>query len=66
MSVKVKTHKGESLDKLLRRFKKKIDQEDIIKEARAKRYFEKPCQRKRRKEKVAAFNNMLRARYQNM
>jgi len=30
---------------------------------RAKRYYEKPCERRRRKDKVAAFTAMLRARY---
>lgn len=66
MSVKVKATKGDSLDKLIKRFKKKVDLENIVKDARAKRYFEKPCLKKRRKQKVAAFNNMLRVRYQNM
>ncbi|MDR3143311.1 MAG: 30S ribosomal protein S21 [Puniceicoccales bacterium] len=65
MSVEVKLRKGESIDKALRRLKKKLDRENIIKDVRAKRFFEKPCERRRRKEKVAKFNNMLRLRYEN-
>ncbi|MDR0727994.1 MAG: 30S ribosomal protein S21 [Puniceicoccales bacterium] len=65
MSVEVKLRKGETIDKALRRLKKKLDRENILKDVRAKRFFEKPCERRRRKEKVAKFNNMLRLRYEN-
>jgi small subunit ribosomal protein S21 len=65
MSVEVKLRKNETIDKALRRLKKKLDREDIIKGVRAKRYFEKPCERRRRKKKVAKFNNMLRLRHEN-
>jgi small subunit ribosomal protein S21 len=41
MSVEIKIRKGETVDKALRRLKKKIDREGIIKDARAKRGFEK-------------------------
>lgn len=54
------------MDKAIRRMKKKLDRENIIRDVRAKRYFEKPCEERRRKKKVQAFNNMLRQRYENM
>ncbi|HCJ11496.1 MAG: 30S ribosomal protein S21 [Verrucomicrobia bacterium GWF2_51_19] len=66
MSVEVKMRKGEALEKALRRLKKKLDREGVIRDVRAKRYFEKPCERRRRKEKVSAFSNMLRVRYEKM
>ena len=66
MPVEIKIRKGESMDKALRRMKKKLDRENIIRDVRAKRYFEKPCEERRRKKKVQAFNNMLRQRYENM
>ncbi|MCD8284283.1 MAG: 30S ribosomal protein S21 [Opitutae bacterium] len=66
MPVEIKISKGETMDKALRRLKKKLDRENIIRDARAKRYFEKPCEARRRKRKVQAFNNMLRQRYENM
>lgn len=65
MPVEVKIRKGEPMEKALRRLKKKLDREGIIRDARAKRYFEKPSEVKRRKNKVSAFNNMLRQRYEN-
>jgi ribosomal protein S21 len=65
MPVEVRMRKGEAMEKALRRLKKKIDREGIIRDVRQKRYNEKPCEIKRRKKKVAAFNNMLRQRYEN-
>ena len=66
MPVEIKIRKGESMDKAIRRMKKKLYRENIIRDVRAKRYFEKPCEERRRKKKVQAFNNMLRQRYENM
>ncbi len=66
MPIEVKIRKGETVDKALRRLKKRLDREGILRDARAKRYFEKPCAVRRRKNKVLAFNNMLRMRYADM
>ena len=66
MSVDVKLRKGEPVERALRRLKKKLDRENVLLTVRAKRYFEKPCEKRRRKEKVAAFTDMLRRRYENM
>lgn len=54
------------MERAIRRLKRRLDRENIIKDVRAKRYFEKPCEVRRRKRKVANFNNMLRNRYLNM
>jgi small subunit ribosomal protein S21 len=45
----VKIRKGESVDKALRRLKKKLDKEGIMREIRAHRHFEKPSEKRRRK-----------------
>ncbi|MGJ3244381.1 MAG: 30S ribosomal protein S21 [Opitutales bacterium] len=66
MSIEVKIRKGEPVERALRRLKKRLDREGVIRDVRAKRYFEKPSEVKRRKNKVAAFTNMLRQRYENM
>ncbi|MCR5183325.1 MAG: 30S ribosomal protein S21 [Opitutales bacterium] len=66
MSVEIKIKKGEQIDKALRKLKKKLETENILRDVRAKRYFEKPCEERRRKKKVQAFSNMLRQRYENM
>lgn len=65
MPVEVEVRKGETMERALRRLKKKLDREGIIRDVRAKRYFEKPCEAKRRRKKVQDFTNMLRVRYQN-
>lgn len=48
--AEVKVKKGESVDKALRRLKKKLDKEGIMREIRSHRYYEKPSERKRRKQ----------------
>ena len=45
----VKLRKGENIDRALRRLKKKMDREGIMREIRAHRHYEKPSERKRRK-----------------
>jgi small subunit ribosomal protein S21 len=58
--------KGESLEKALRRLKKKIDREGTLRTVRNHRYFEKPSEKRRRKMKIARFSAMLSARYAEM
>lgn len=65
MSIEIKIRKNEPVDRAIRRMKKKLDRENIIKGVRAKRYYEKPCEKRRRKEKVQAFTQMLRRRYES-
>ena len=43
----------EPLDRALRRFKKKIEREGILKTISAKKHFEKPSEIKRRKNRAA-------------
>jgi len=63
MPIEIKIRKNEPVDRAIRRLKKTLDREGVIKDVRAKRYYEKPSEVRRRKEKVAAFSAMLRARY---
>ena len=64
--TEIRLKKGESVEKALRRLKKKIDREGTLKEVRNHRHFEKPSEKKRRKMKVAKFSAMLNARYADM
>lgn len=64
--TEVRLKKGESIDKALRRLKKKLDREGVLKEVRNHRHYEKPSERRRRKEKAAKFAAMLSARYAEM
>jgi len=47
--TEVKLRKGEPVEKALRRLKKKLDREGVMREVRARRHFEKPSIKKRRK-----------------
>ena len=47
--VQVKLRKGEPVEKALKRLKKIMDKEGMMKEVRGRRYFEKPSEKKRRK-----------------
>ena len=64
--TEIRLKKGEPVDKALRRLKKKIDREGTLKVARSQRHFEKPSERRRRKEKAARFSAMLTARYADL
>jgi small subunit ribosomal protein S21 len=64
--TEIRIKKGESLEKVLRRLKKKVDREGTLKEVRGHRYYEKPSERRRRKMKVARFSAMLNARYADL
>jgi small subunit ribosomal protein S21 len=52
----VRLKKGESVDKALRRLKKKLDREGTLREARVRRNYEKPSEKKRRKAKEPKLN----------
>ena len=65
MPVEVKIKKGEPVERALRRLKKRLDREGVIRDVRAKRYFEKPSVTKRRRIKMAVFNNMVRLKYEH-
>ena len=49
--IKVDAKQRESLDDLLRRFKKLCDKEGLIREVKRTAYYEKPSETKRRKQK---------------
>ncbi|MBI3851999.1 MAG: 30S ribosomal protein S21 [Verrucomicrobia bacterium] len=64
--TEIRLKKGESVDRALRRMKKKIDREGTMKQVRSRRHFEKPSERRRRKMKAARFSAMLSARYADL
>ena len=49
---KISVGENEPLEKALRRFKKKIEIEGILKALKARKHYEKPSERKRRKRKM--------------
>tara|TARA_Y100000590_G_C15271322_1_gene845190 strand:+ start:450 stop:650 length:201 start_codon:yes stop_codon:yes gene_type:complete len=45
--------KGESIDSLLRKFKRKIKNEGTLKELREREFFEKPSETRKKRQKAA-------------
>ena len=48
MSIRVKARSGETVDQMLRRFKKLCEKEGLTKDIKRKEYYEKPSERRRR------------------
>lgn len=46
---RIEVRKDESFEAALRRFKRKIEQEGILRELRDRKHYEKPSERKRKK-----------------
>ena len=55
--AEVHLHEGESLESALRRFKRKVMNEDIIKDIKRHAFYLKPGQKKRAKEALARKRN---------
>ena len=51
--AEVKIQEGESIESALRRFKRKVQQEDIIKDAKRHTFYMKPGEKKRAKQALA-------------
>lgn len=52
--IKVKARGNESLDQMLRRFKKMCEKEGLTKEIKRTSYYEKPSERRRRRARKSA------------
>lgn len=66
MAIQLKLKKNESVERALKRLKKILDKEGIIKTLRDQRYFEKPCVKARKKSARARIRNRSRRRMQEM
>ncbi len=62
--AEVKLQEGESLDNLLRRFKRKVQQEDIIKEIKRHSFYLKPGEKRRVKQALARKRARKKARHE--
>jgi len=49
MAIRVKARGGESVEQMMRRFKKLCEKEGLTKDIRRKEFYEKPCERRRRR-----------------
>ena len=60
--TEIRINRGESLERALKKLKKKLDREGTLREARSRRHYEKPSEKRYRKMKEAKFNAMLQAK----
>lgn len=60
--AEVHIQEGETLESALRRFKRKVQQEDIIKEIKRHSFYLKPGEKKRTKEALARKRNRKKRR----
>jgi len=51
--ARVKVRKNENTEKAIRRFKRKVEREGILRDVKNKRYYQKPSVRKKMKKKLA-------------
>ena len=47
--IQLRLKKGESVERALKRLKKILDKEGLLKQLRNNRYYEKPCEKARKK-----------------
>jgi small subunit ribosomal protein S21 len=52
--IRVETRPGESVDRMLRRFKKQCEKEGLTKDIRKNAFYEKPSEHQRRRERNSA------------
>jgi small subunit ribosomal protein S21 len=60
--AEIRVQEGESLENALRRFKRKVQQEDIIKEVRRHSFYLKPGEKRRTKQALARKRNRKKMR----
>lgn len=53
MAIRIKSRGNESIEQMLRRFKKLCEKEGLTKEIKRRQYFEKPSERRRRNQRKA-------------
>ena len=64
--IQIRLKKGESVERALKRLKKIMDKEGLLKQLRNNRYFEKPCEKARRKSARARVRNNSRRSMREM
>ncbi len=58
--IQIRLKRGETVDRGLKRLKKILDKEGLMRQIRANRFFEKPSEKKRRKSARARSRTMSR------
>ena len=61
--IKVKSRLGESVEMMVKRFKKMCEKEGLIRDMKRLSYYEKPSEKNRRRRRKAARSSRLMTRY---
>ena len=64
--IQLRLKKGESVERALKRLKKIMDREGLLKQLRNNRYYEKPCEKARKKSARARMRNNSRRAMREM
>jgi len=64
--IQLRLKNGESVERALKRLKKIMDKEGLLKQLRNNRYYEKPCEKARRKSARARIRNNSRKAMREM
>jgi small subunit ribosomal protein S21 len=64
--IQLRLKKGESVERALKRLKKIMDKEGLLKQLRNNRYYEKPCEKARKKSARARIRNNSRKSMREM
>jgi small subunit ribosomal protein S21 len=59
MAIRIKSRSGESVEQMMRRFKKLCEKEGLTKDVKRKEFYEKPSERRRRAARKS-FNRRVR------
>ena len=58
MAIRIKARGGESVEQMMKRFKKLCEKEGLTKDIKRKEYYEKPSERRRRARRKAENRRM--------
>jgi small subunit ribosomal protein S21 len=61
--IKVKARLGESVEQMVKRFKKMCEKEGVIRDMKRVSYYEKPSEKNRRRKRKAARSAKFATRY---
>lgn len=57
---------GESIDSVLRKFKRKVKNEGVLRELRSREFFEKPSEVKKRRQKAAKRRTIMQQKAEEL
>ena len=61
--IKVKSRLGESVEQMVKRFKKMCEKEGLIRDMKRLSYYEKPSEKNRRRKRKAIRSSRVMSRY---